>query len=136
MLAALYEALVQDDHCAQLLIHTLSVPHGQRKEPRDVNRLQEAIVALSEDVVAELTARLTAIACLALLCSEEWNINSSTQAPPGRDAVILWYCAAKQNRSFELALETIIKACKVWSCVCTCAYNTKKHAPYKCSTPR
>lgn len=121
MLAALYEALVQDDHCAQLLIHTLSVPHRQRKEPRDMNRLQAAIVALSEDAVVELTARLTAIACLALLCSEEWNINSSPKDPPGKDAIILWCNAAKQNRSFDLALETIIKACKVWSCVCTCA---------------
>ena len=115
MLNALYEALTEEDHCAQLLLHIYR-PATQWKGANDLNRLHRAVEAFDEEVELGLIAKLTASACLILLCTEEirWHLDPSL-APLGHQIAGAnpWVKAAEKNRSFLLALDTLMKACQV-----------------------
>ena len=122
MLNALHEALTEQDHCAQLLLHTYR-PATQWKGANDLNRLHRAVEACDEEVKLGLTAKLTATACLILLSTEEiqWHMDPSL-APLGHQiaGATPWVITAKRNRSWFLALDTLMKACQVCLAENTC----------------
>ena len=105
---ALYCAVSFPAHCHQLSLHTVKLPAGFRAGR---NALHKAIMAFDQDVELEHTAQLRATACLLRMCAVEltskgheiWKIGNSS---PALDA-------ASRNGSFQVAVESAAKACKV-----------------------
>ena len=109
---ALYHAVTFPAHCHQLSLHTVKLPEGFRAGR---NALHKAVMAFDQEVELELTAQLQAIACLVWLCAAElasrgheiWKIGNSSPA----------FDAASRNGSIQVAVESVVRACKVCNSV-------------------
>ena len=108
---ALYAALGDPQHCHLLLRGAQKVPGDH---PPASQTMHDAVKAFDRDDGLQLTAQLTAIACLAQLCAMEARHGRRSQRiETGDPRSSAWYDRAQANGTFELAMDVFMHTLQV-----------------------